>query len=528
MKKALVLIVCLAVPVLNPLTALFAQNAPPAGPVAPPAGSGEPPVRQDPGQNPAAPGQQAAETAPAEPSVPALSSQDEQRLQIIRYGTDTEIANLIKILRNEQPSTPAKTAAAENPLDQELFLVAEKSKNRVILSGIFGYFSDREIGGLENRALLAVEDRDYEAVETVNAAILYLGKVKASGGIRDVLIEILNGEESRFLPVAIQALGQIAENDRPGETAEYLIDYYKNREPGDENRRLIVSAVGDTKAREGIDFLVSIAENEDERAPLRIAALGGLAKIGDNDGLSAVVKAVSSKDPNVRSSAVGALGPFSGDDVDTAIIEAFRDSFYRTRIAAAKAAGERKIAAAVPFLRFRSEHDDVPAVRDEAIKALGLIGGNGSEKVLADLFREKKNSDRIRINSGEMLLASGTGDYASEVIAALDEAKSKNQTALYNGFLRILGGAKSPKLEDLASRFFAGGGVIEKSYALDMCSNNNFRGLENEVRNLTDPKNGSLSRKSLALLEQWGLSATPEAPPAAPEPVSSGEAGSEQ
>jgi len=492
MKKALILIFCLTVLVFP---ALFAQDA--------------------------------EETAPVEPSTPALSPQDEQRLQIIRYGTDTEIANLIKILRNEQPSTPAKTAAAENILDQELFLVAEKSKNRVILSGIFGYFSDREIGGLENRALLAVQDRDYEAVETVNAAILYLGKVKAAGGIRDVLIEILNGEESRFLSGAIRALGQIAENDKPSETAEYLIDYYKTREPGDENRRLIVSAVGDTKAKEGMDFLVSIAENEEERAPMRIAALEGLGKIADPSGLSAVVKAVSSKDPNVRSSAVGALAPFSGDDVDTAIIEAFRDSFYRTRIAAAKAAGERKLAAAVPFLRFRAEHDDVPAVRDEAIKALGLIGGSDSEKILADLFRERKNSDRIRINAAEMLLSGGTSDYVSEVIAALDDAKSKNQTALYNGLLRILGGAKSPKLEALASRFFAGGGVIEKSYALDICSNNNFRSLENEVRNLSDPKNGSLSRKSLALLEQWGLSTT-EAPPAAPEPVSNGEADSER
>jgi len=520
MKKALVLIVCLAV-----AAALFAQNTSPADP-------GEPPVQQDSGQNPAAPGQQPAETAPAEPSAPALSSQDEQRLQIIRYGTDTEIANLIKILRNEQPSSPAKTALPENLLDKELFLVAERSKNRVILSGIFGYFSDREIGGLENRALLAVQDRDYEAVETVNAAILYLGKVKAAGGVRDVLMEICNGEESRFLSGAIRALGQVAENDKPAETAEYLIDYYKSREPGDENRRLIVAAVGDTKAREGLAFLVSIAENEDERALLRVAALEGLAKIADPQGLSAVVGAVSAKDPNVRSSAVSALGPFSGDDVDTAIIEAFRDSFYRTRIAAAKAAGERKLAAAVPFLRFRSEHDDVPAVRDEAIKALGLIGGNGAEKVLADLFRERKNNDRIRINAGEMLLANGETDYASQVIAELDEAKTKNQTALYNGFLRILGGAKSPKLEALARRFFAGGGVIEKSYALDMCLNNNFRSLEDEVRNLTDPKNGSLSRKSLALLEQWGSSAAPEAtpsdPPAVPEPESNGEADSEQ
>jgi hypothetical protein len=504
MKKNLSFLCCLGFAALFLTFPLFAQNA-----ALPPPDNSVPPV---------------AENPPTAGENFALSASDELRLQIIRYGTDTEITNLIKILRNEQPSTPAKTAAAENPLDKELFIVAEKSKNRNILSGIFGYFSDREIGGLETRALAAIQGRDYEAAETVNAAILYLGKLKAAG-TRDILMDIMNGEESRFLSGAIRSLGMVCEKDRPSETAEYLITYYKNRDPGDENRRLLIIAIGDTKAAEGTAFLVSIMENEDERTPLRIAALESLSKIADPSGLAAVTSAVSSKDPNVRSSAIGALAPFSGDAVDTAIIEAFRDSFYRTRIAAAKAAGERKLEAAVPFLRFRCENDEVPAVRDEAIKALGLIGGNNSEQILVDLFKDKKNSDRLRISTAETLLSGGFGDHVSDVVAEMDDAKTKNQTVLYNGFLRVLGGAVSPKLEDLARRFFANGGVIEKSFALDICSKNNFRSLTDEVQKLTDPKNGSLSRKSLALLEEWGLSADTSSSasstaPAVPAPVS--------
>jgi HEAT repeat protein len=307
------------------------------------------------------------------------------------------------------------------------------------------------------------------------------------------------------LPGAIRSLGRSAETEGAGEIAEYLIDYYTNRDPGDENRRLIIVAIGDSKAKEGTAFLASIAESEDERAPLRMAALEGLSKIADESGLSAIITAVSSSDPNVRSTAVGSLGPFAGDEAESAIIEAFRDSYYRTRIAAAKAAGERKLEKAVPFLRFRSENDEVPAVKDEAIKAMGLIGGGDAEKILEELFKERKNSDRIRINAGEMLLAHASRDYVPDLIPELNEAKTKNQTALYNGFLRILGAAKSPKLEDLASRFFASGGVIEKSYALDICSNNDFRGMADELRNLADPKNGSLSRKSMIILEKWGL-----------------------
>jgi len=442
------------------------------------------------------------------PSAKAPStglSLEEQRLQIIRYGTDTEIANLIKILRNEQPSGPiTATAGPETQMDKELFTLVEKTKNRAILSGVFGYFSDREIGGLEKRALAVIKDRDYEAAETIIAAIYYLGKLRADGA-GQLLMDIMNGEESRFLSVAIRSLGQIGEKYNPAETAKYLLDYYASHELGDENRRLLVAAVGDTKAKEGASFLISIAENEDERATLRVAALEALAKIADLSVLPALISAVSSKDPNVRASAVGSLGPFSGEEVDTAIMEAFRDSFYRTRIAAAKAAGERKLVVSVPFLRFRCENDEVPAVRDEAIKALGFIGGNEAEQVLVELFKERKNNDRIRINAGEMLLTKGFADYASDVIIELEDAKKKNQTALYNGFLRILGEAKSPKLEDLARRFFAAGGVVEKSYALDFCSRNNFRSLVDEVRKLTDTKNGSLSKKSLALLDGWGL-----------------------
>ncbi|MCL1814429.1 MAG: HEAT repeat domain-containing protein [Treponema sp.] len=489
-------------------------------------------------QTPAAGATLSEERSGGELPAPSL---EEQRMRIIRYGTDTEIANLIKILRNEQPSDPEE-AKKITPLDRELTAVAEKTKNRAILSGTFGYFADREIGELEKRAILAVEDRDYEAGETVNAAILYLGKIQAVGA-RKTLMEIINGEETRYLSGAIRSLGQIAEKEGQAETAEYLVEYYTNREPGDENRRLIIVALGDLKAKEGTAFLVSIAENEDERVPLRMNALEALGKIADPAGLDAIIGAVSSKDPNVRASAVGSLAPFSGDETEAAIIEAFRDSYYRTRIAAAKAAGERKLAASIPFLRFRCENDEVPAVRDESVKALGLIGGNEAETILKELFKERKNSDRIRINSAEMLLTHGSADYVTEVIIELDEAKTKNQTALYNGFLRILGVAKSPKLEDLARRFFAGGGVIEKSYALDICSNNNFQGLVDEIRCLTDPKNGSLSRKSTTLLQKWGLPLTTESPgqaenavtspdsastPALQEPVLSGAAGSSQ
>ena len=234
-----------------------------------------------------------------------------------------------------------------------------------------------------------------------------------------------------------------------------------------------------------------------------MAALEGLSAMGDEEGLPAVLAAAVSGDPNVRAAAIAALGPFEGEKADAAILEAFMDSYYRTRIAAAQASRDRKLEEAVPYLKFRCENDEVPNVRDEAVKALGAIGNADARGILENLFTERKNSDRIRIGSAEMLLQNDAPEYVKKVIDEMDYAKSKNQTALYNGFLRILGSAKAGDLEDLAKRFFAMGGVIEKSYALDMCLNNDFRTLTEQIRALSDPKNGSLAVKSSRILREW-------------------------
>jgi hypothetical protein len=211
--------------------------------------------------------------------------------------------------------------------------------------------------------------------------------------------------------------------------------------------------------------------------------------------------ALAATDPNVRASAVAALGPFSGQEVDGAILEAFRDSYYRTRAGAAKAAGERKLSGAIPYLRYRADQDEVPAVKDEAIRALGAINSREATAVLGELLENRRNTDRVRILAAEMLIRDNADDYAQRVIIEMDEAKSKNLTALYNGFLRALGSGRTGALEDLARRLFSSGGVVEKSYALDLTANNRYRSLIPQVQELTDEKNGSLSLKARAVLK---------------------------
>ncbi|MDR0503942.1 MAG: HEAT repeat domain-containing protein [Treponema sp.] len=426
------------------------------------------------------------------------------QISTIKYGTENEIASLIQTLRNENADY----------LDNELIALVNNTRNQKILSGVFGFFGDREKSGLEERAVRAIEERDEEANETVLSAVDYLGKLKTAKAV-PVLMELLENEERRFMNNSFRALGRTCSSDSnlAQQTAEFLLDYYENRDPGDEFRREIITAMGATGSSVCVPLLAGIASNTDERPPLRIAALDAISKIKDTDGLDAILGCITTNDPNVRSAAVAALGPFSGEEVDKAILDAFRDSFFRTRIAAAQSSRQRKLAAAVPYLKFRAERDDVPGVRDESIRALGEIAGSASNEeavsVLNALFLERKNPDHVRILAADMLMKNTGGKELTRVILELDEAKKKNQTALSNGFLKVVGETKTEnnknEMEDLARRFMQNGSVTEKLYGLDMAVNNNFKNLSAEIKTLSKEKNESISRKAIRTAERLGI-----------------------
>jgi len=415
------------------------------------------------------------------------------RLNTLKYGTETEIAGLIQTLKAE----------SADYLDDEIIKLAETTRNNKILGGAFSFFAEREKNGLEARALRAIEEREDEDNETVFAAIDYLGRIKAPAAA-PVIRTLLESGEKRFMNPAFRALGQVGGNDGD-ETAEYLIDFYENRGVGDENQRDIIFAIGASGSPTAVPFLAGLAADSDTRPVLRITALEAIAKIGDPAGLDAALACVSSKDPNIRAAAVTALGPFSGKTVDEAVLDAFRDSFYKTRVAAAQASGQRKLAAAVPYLKFRAERDDVPLVKEEAIRALGAINNNDANSILGELFTSRRNGDRVRIAAGTMIMQNEPEKYLDAFIKELDEAKQKNQTALYNGFLKVIGGTKCPGLETLTRRLMQDRGAVEKSIALDMAANNNLTSLAEEIKAVTQEKNEGLSRKARRTLVKLGI-----------------------
>jgi len=424
----------------------------------------------------------------------APASQEEQRRDTIKYGTEAEIGNLIKALAAEKAEY----------LDEELVSLVQASGNEKIILGVFTFFGERKKTGLEEQAKQILQEWDQQENGSIIIAVDYLGKMADSSALA-AITGLLETKEKRFQNVALRALGRVGGGSAAAQTAQYLIAYYQDVGDDDDNRREIISALGELRHADALTFLADIAADPEERPVRRMAAVEALAKIGDEDGLESVIEAVNAGDPNLRAAAVGALYPFPGKKADEAILEAFRDSYYKTRLAAARAAGERKLAAAVPFLRYRAERDEVPAVRDEALRALGKIADSEARDVMAALFTEKKTIERSRVVTAEELLRIDADQYAPRVVAALDEAKAAKQTTLYNSLAKALAAARTSKIQDLASRFLASADVVEKSYGLDMVKNNDFSALAEQVKALKDEKNEGISRKASAILDSLGI-----------------------
>ena len=126
-------------------------------------------------------------------------------------------------------------------------------------------------------------------------------------------------------------------------------------------------------------------------------------------------------------------------------------------------------------------------------------------KILEDLFSERKNSDRVRIAAGEMLMQNDPEKNLNNFIMELDEAKQKNQNNLYNGLLKIIAGTKCGGMEDITRRLLKNPGMVEKVSALTMAANNNLISLADDIKALTEDRNESLARRARQTLKKLGI-----------------------
>ncbi|MDR2490768.1 MAG: HEAT repeat domain-containing protein [Spirochaetaceae bacterium] len=447
---------------------------------------------------------QAALSAAAVLAVAAAAFGEEDETaryrDIIRYGTDTEITSLLQTLK----------ANKTIHLDKELITVMKQTKSSAIRTAGINFFMEREDGVIQELVLSFLQGRDEVDTAVISAALDYTAHKGGEAAV-PVLRDIIQTDDLRYQAQAIRALGKAARKsgaDEKEKTAGFLLDFYHERAATEETRRIILEALGEGDLAFAADFLTAIIGNPEESGGLRVEAINSAGKLesaNDNEALrDAVIGSLAAAEPFVRTAAVGALGSFPGKESDAAMLDALRDSFFRTRLAAEKAIGKRKLGEAIDFLAFRAKYDEAFSVREEAVRSLAAYETSAANSALESVYDEKKSGEKIRLMAAEALVKNDPGVYVKKLRADLDDAKKTKQKNLYNGLLKALSASKGDDAQNLVVTLLASNDMTDKSYAIDIIEGNNLTGFSSDLQKIADNPKDPLRVKAKNTLEKLG------------------------
>ena len=266
-------------------------------------------------------------------------SEHQRRLDVLRYGIETQVIELINTLKSEKNKDYA----------EELLPIFDSVTSPRLRSAILDYYGLLELDVADSRAAKIIATRDELSDSLVGSAFSYLLALKSDAALEHVRL-ILEDEERKYLGAAIKILGVSGTED----DVQILRALYESSSSDAAIKQEILLAFGKMRAKSSFELLASIASAEDEGKIERMYACTALGDLGDPRAVSILVKASVTGDPNVRANAIGALQNFEGKDVDNAILQGLRDQHIAPRAAAVKATEKRQIQAAIPFLE-RSE-----------------------------------------------------------------------------------------------------------------------------------------------------------------------------
>ena len=351
----------------------------------------------------------------------------EKRKDIIRYGIESELLDLVTALQTEK----------EDKLNDDLLGVLTESRSPRLQEALLKFFSVREWGGAIPEAVRLVDGRDEVVASSVNAALGYLAAVRAKEGVPEAR-EILQSQETKYVSPAIRLLGRAG-----GEAeAETLLGVFESDEATEATKQDAILALGELRAVAAVDSLIKLLEDESSGKATRMYCADALGKIGDPKAVDALVKAANGDDPQVRSSSVTALGSFKDPAARSAVVQALRDGVTGVRLAAIKSAAAASIREAEPYIRYRARNDPEKKVREEALKALGGFGGGENLDLLREILQDKKSSVDSRTASFSVLLEKDPNGSRRELDKVLSAESTGKDKSLYKAFLRALSQTK--------------------------------------------------------------------------------------
>lgn len=375
-------------------------------------------------------------------NAPAQQLEDEyqRRLEVLHYGIETQVIELIANLGTENDKNFSK----------ELLTVFDSSTSPKLRSSILDYYSRLELDLAVSQAVDIIGARDETTDALVGSAFSYLLNLKSEAATVYAR-RIIEDEERKYLIAAIKILG-VAGND---DDVSILNKLFESSTADAGIKQEILLSFGKMRAVTSFELLSTIASADDSGKIERMYASTALGDLGDPRAIPVLISASASSDPNVRASAISALQNFNGTKADNAILQGLRDQHVIPRLAAVKAVGKKQLAEARPFLEFRIKTDPERSIKDEAIDVLASLGIDEGLEFLVNYLEDTKSPVAHRAKSFMAILHHGGVKFQEQAMVVLRSAAADKDKSLFTALAKASMGSNLVQAAPVA-RFLLG------------------------------------------------------------------------
>ncbi len=428
----------------------------------------------------------------ASSSEEAIKSQIERLRLTIKYGTDSEVVDILPLLIEQRITE----------FSADLQEIVNNSNNSKLLEAAIRFFRELQIFSIEARVLELLKEHDDHNEKLILELLSYL---KASPELSPPLrMQMPIVGQSDRVVVARSALDVLAVHGTVVEGA-YLTEIITDSDKPDDVRGGAILAVGEIGYSAAQESLSAILDDISEPIYLRRYAATSLGKLQQPSSVAQLKAYLNDPNATLRAQVIEALGNYSMSKINAILNEALRDSHWQVRSKALEALEGRQLEDSLyKAVQYKAEYDPDFRVRREAIAFLADNGRESSFHFLRQLLERPNITIAQRAQVVELLVSKDYAASRSQLLALLHKHISYRRSTLLLALAQALGSLDAPQAAELYRTLLESNSREVLLYALQGIGRNNLRELESHVAKLQE-ENGDreIQRRAALVRNRW-------------------------